>query len=51
MEELFTINARITTKIWDLLDRVGMKEITKYVDTGNYLPTWKFVEENIFGLK
>jgi xylose isomerase len=51
MKEMFTINARVTTKIWDLLDRVGMKEITKYVDTENYLPTWKFVEENILGLK
>lgn len=51
IKEMFAINSRITTKIWNLLDRVGMDEIAKRIDTGNYLPTWKFIEENILSLK
>ncbi len=51
MKEMFTINARVTTKIWNLLDQIGMKELTKRIGTGDYLTTWRFLEENVLGLR
>lgn len=47
----FEVNSRITEKIWKLLDRVGLDEIERKVNEEDYLITWKFLEEEIFGLK
>jgi len=47
----FEVNARITEKIWKLLDRVGMDEIESKLNEDDYLVTWKFIEEEILGLK
>ncbi len=47
----FEVNARITEKIWKLLDRVGLDEIEKKINHPDYLVTWKFVEEELLGLR
>jgi len=47
----FEANARITEKIWKLLDRVGLDEIERKINQPNYLETWKLVEEELLGLK
>jgi xylose isomerase len=48
MKEMFTINSRITTKIWNKLDEIGMNEIASWVEGANYMETWKKIEEKIF---
>ncbi|MFW5883875.1 MAG: sugar phosphate isomerase/epimerase family protein [bacterium] len=45
----FEINARLTDKIWSLLDTVGMDEIRKLIDNEDYPTTWRFIEEKILG--
>ena len=49
MKRMFEINARLTEKIWKLLDRVGMDEVRALVDNEDYPTTWRFIEERIFG--
>ena len=51
IREMFTINTRLTQKVWDLLDKVGMDEIARQIDTDDYMRTWRFIEENILNLK
>ncbi len=47
----FEVNARITEKIWKLLDRVGLEEIERKINQPDYLQTWKLVEEELLVLK
>jgi xylose isomerase len=47
----FQVNSRITKRIWKKLDEVDGGKIAQMMDAGDYLSTWKFIEENIFGLK
>lgn len=47
----FEANSRITLKIWNLLDSIDVGELERRMAAGDYLETWKFVEENIFSLK
>lgn len=47
----FEVNSRITSKIWQLLDTLEAKGFKDMVGQADYLKTWKFIEENIFGLK
>ena len=49
MKRMFEINARLTDKIWSLLDTAGMDEIRKLVDNEDYPTTWRFIEEKILG--
>ncbi|MFW5742706.1 MAG: sugar phosphate isomerase/epimerase family protein [Spirochaetota bacterium] len=49
MRRMFEINARLTDKIWTLLDTVGMEEIAKLIDNEDYPTTWRFIEEKILG--
>lgn len=51
MRAMFEINSRLTEKIWNLLDRVGMDEIRAKLDNGDYPATWHFIETGLFGLK
>ncbi len=46
---MFEINARLTEKVWNLLDRVGMDEIRSLIDNEDYPTTWRFIEEKILG--
>jgi xylose isomerase len=47
----FEVNSRITNRIWKLLDTLEAKGFKDMVGQSDYLKTWKFIEENIFGLK
>jgi xylose isomerase len=47
----FEVNARLTQKVWDLLDRIGAKELEELIHNREALRTWRFVEENILGLR
>jgi xylose isomerase len=47
----FEANARLTTKILKLLDRIDLKELSSRAGTADYLTTWKFIERELFGLK
>lgn len=51
MKRMFEINARLTDKIWSLLDTAGMDEIRKLIDNEDYPTTWQFIEEKILGWK
>ncbi|MFW6250461.1 MAG: sugar phosphate isomerase/epimerase family protein [Alkalispirochaetaceae bacterium] len=48
MQEMFTINSRITTKIWNKLDEIGMDAIAGWIEEPNYMKTWKKIEEELF---
>ena len=47
----FEANSRLTRKIWDLLDTIGPRKLEALMAKGDYLETWKFIEQNIFALK
>jgi len=47
---IFEANSRITNKIWRLLERIDPDTITRLIAAGDYLATWRFIEENIFSL-
>jgi len=46
----FEANARLTNKIWRLLDALD-KELERLMAAGDYLAVWRFIEENVFSLK
>lgn len=47
----FEANSRITGKIEKMLEKAGEPVIQKLISREKYLETWKFIEENLFGLK
>ena len=47
----FEANSRMTLKIWNMLDRIDSALLESLMAKGDYLETWKFVEQNIFSLK
>jgi len=47
----FEVNSRLTNKIWDKLGAIDGGEIARLMGQGDYLSTWKFIEENILVLK
>ena len=49
--ETFSINARITKKLWNLLEKAEQNGLGKLIGSSDYLKTWKFIEENLFSLK
>ena len=49
MKRMFAINARLTDKIWNLLDRVGMDAVRTLIDNEDYPTTWQFIEERLLG--
>ena len=46
----FEANARLSSKIERLLDRVGDDAILESMRKGDYLATWRFVESKLLGL-
>jgi len=46
----FEVNARMSQKIWSLLERLDRKEFQRLIRGGNYLETWRFIEANILKL-
>ncbi|THB81278.1 MAG: sugar phosphate isomerase/epimerase [Desulfobacteraceae bacterium] len=47
----FEANSRLTNKIWKLLDQIDTARLETLIQGGDYLETWKFIEENIFSIK
>ena len=47
----FEANSRMTNKIWQLLDEIDTAELIQSHAPDDYLPTWRFIENNIFGFK
>lgn len=48
--EFFDANTRLTRKIWAMLKTVDRVEFRRLVRGGDYMKTWRFIEENIFKL-
>ncbi len=46
----FEANARLTRKIWARLWGLDSKRFESLIAGGDFLATWKFIEENIFNL-
>jgi xylose isomerase len=47
----FEANSRLTLKIWRMLDRIDAARLESLMNRGDYLETWKFIEQNIFSMK
>jgi xylose isomerase len=47
----FEANSRMTNKIWQRLEEVDGGNLSKLMARGDYLETWKFIENHIFSLK
>ena len=44
----FETNARLTNKIWNLLASLEKMEFESIISKGDYLKTWRFIEERFF---
>ena len=51
MKRMFEINARLTEKVWNLLDHVGMDRLRSLLDNEDYPTTWEIIESELLGLK
>ena len=47
----FEVNSRLTTKIWQRLDEVDTSRLDGLMNDGDYIETWKFIEQNLLGMK
>lgn len=47
----FEANNRLTSKLWAKLDALDAMGLGRHVGSGDYLATWRFLEENLLGLK
>lgn len=47
----FEANSRLTNKIWSMFERIDCAHLEQLMQQGDYLETWKFVEQNILALK
>jgi len=47
----FEANSRITLKIWKMLEQIDTPRLEALMAGGDYLATWRFIEEQIFKLK
>ena len=47
----FEANSRLTLKIWQMFDQIDTTKLETLMAGGDYLETWKFIENNIFSLK
>jgi len=47
----FEANSRLTNRIWNRLDAIDGGRIAQLMAKGDYLATWRFIEDNLFGLK
>lgn len=46
----FAANARLTTRVWELLERLGETELRRRIGAADYMATWRWIEEDILGL-
>jgi xylose isomerase len=47
----FEANSRMSNKIWQRLEDIDTAGLENLMAEGDYLETWKFIEDNFFGLK
>ncbi|MEJ2058352.1 MAG: TIM barrel protein, partial [Desulfofustis sp.] len=47
----FEANSRLTTKIWEMFDRIDTEQLESLMSKGDYIETWKFIEEHIFSIR
>lgn len=47
----YEANSRLTLKIWHLLEKIDTSKLEALMAKGDYLETWKFIEQNIFSLR
>ena len=47
----FEANSRLTQKVWDKLEAIDCSRLESLMAAGDYLETWKFIEQHIFALK
>ena len=47
----FEINNRLTAKLLARIDEMEKKGLGALIEAGDYMKTWKFLEEELFGLK
>ncbi len=47
----FEANSRMTNNIWQRLDEIDTVELNRLMQHSDYLPMWRFIEENFFGFK
>lgn len=50
IKRTFETNARITNKLWDLLQSLDKGAIKRMMQRDDYLDTWRFIEEKIYKL-
>ena len=51
IKETFEANSRITNKIWNHLEEIDIRRISRLIESGDYMKTWRFIESEIFSLK
>ena len=51
IKSMFEANNRITAKLLTRLEEMEKKGLDKLMEAGDYMATWKFLEEELFGLK
>jgi xylose isomerase len=49
--ETFAVNARITNKLWKLLDEAEEAGLSRLIGSRDYLEVWQLIEEKIFSLR
>jgi len=45
----FAANARLTSRIWELLSRGGEAELRKRIGAADYMTTWRWIEDEVLG--
>lgn len=51
IKKTFEANNRLTRKIWQMLETLDTNNLDRLICQGDYLETWRFIEENMFQLK
>ncbi len=44
------MNVRLTNKLWALLERQSPRELEALIAEGDYLQTWRWIEEKLLSL-
>jgi xylose isomerase len=48
---MFEANNRLTAKLLKVLEKMEKLGLESIIEAGDYMVTWKFIEENLFGLR
>ena len=48
---MFEANNRLTAKLLKVLEKMEKLGLESVIEAGDYMVTWKFIEENLFGLR